>query len=493
MEQKLRNAVSGLPETKLNFENIKASVPQKAGAKRPWLSLAACVLLLIVVGLGSYGCAAEVKAYNDAVQFFDDNGLSTEGLTRGEIKAVYRDITTNSFSYAKTLEVITSSLSAEEIGGYEIPQENPTPEDVENLWNFKNFNGGFLQSDQTGIHYQYHSEYKMDDKHGIEVIDISYMEKYDGETLVWSVPIPISGFWIDSYSVVSDGVIAYGQIETWSSAETDYAWMVKISAEGKLLWTHMLNNGFEDEYIAAVLENADGSYAVISRGDWKYFCLSQYSAEGKETHFQKTEIGNYGIWNAARFGDGYIVQLGSYMTDQYAKIVKVDREGNITESFSYSSEDAYYYITDMIEYDGNIYLSAYAVPVLEDEGENAGGRYEIAAILNYLFDHNIWEISSEELTPMVRDNYTAMLLVCDPNVGTPQEFYSVKGSLGGKLALSDSGNLLWDVESITTTFFSPATSAFTIGGTSYVFRYTFEESGRLVSQEKTGEIMPYHR
>ena len=496
MEQKLRDAASRLPETNLDFETIQGAVPKNNSIKRTWrtsVSLAVCVLLMIVVGLGSYGCAAEAKAYNDAVQFFDDNGLSTEGLTRGEIKAVYRDITTDSFSYAKTLEVIASSLSSQQIEGYEIFQENPTPEDVENLWNYKNFNGGFLQSDQTGIHYQYHSEYKMDDKRGIEVIEKSYMEKYDGETLVWSVPIPISGFWIEGYNVVSDGVIAYGQIETWSSAETDYAWMVKISAEGKLLWTHMLGNGFEDEYIAAVLENADGSYAVISRGDWKYFCLSQYSTEGKQLHFQKTEIGNYGIWNAARFGDGYIVQLGSYMTDEYAKIVKVDREGNITESFSYSSEDAYYYITDMIEYNGNIYLSAYAVPVLADEEENAGGRYEIAAILNYLFDHNIWEISSEELTPMVRDNYTAMLLVCDPNVGTPQEFYSVKGSLGGKLALSDSGNLLWDAESVTTTFYSPATSSFTIGGTSYVFRYTFEESGRLVSQEKTGEITHYRR
>ena len=94
---------------------------------------------------------------------------------------------------------------------------------------------------------------------------------------------------------------------------------------------------------------------------------------------------------------------------------------------------------------------------------------------------------------MVRDNYTAMLLVCDPTRGTPQEFYSVKGSLGGELSLRDSGMLLWDVESITTTFFSPGTSSFTIGGTSYVFRYTFDSVGGLVSQEKTGEVVDYRR
>ena len=72
-------------------------------------------------------------------------------------------------------------------------------------------------------------------------------------------------------------------------------------------------------------------------------------------------------------------------------------------------------------------------------------------------------------------------------------FYSVKGSLGGKLSVSDTGNLLWNVESITSTFFSPATSSFTIGGTSYVFRYTFDTSGLLMSQEKTEEVVNFRK
>lgn len=58
--------------------------------------------------------------------------------------------------------------------------------------------------------------------------------------------------------------------------------MAKIDLDGNLVWKHMLNNGFDDEYIASVLENADGSYAVISRGDLKYFCLSQYTVDGKK-------------------------------------------------------------------------------------------------------------------------------------------------------------------------------------------------------------------
>lgn len=159
------------------------------------------------------------------------------------------------------------------------------------------------------------------------------------------------------------------------------------------------------------------------------------------------------------------------------------------DTFTYEGDDCDYTITDMIEFGDRVYLSAYAVPKQKDKG----GRYEIADILAYLFNNNIWEISSEELTPMVRDNYTAVLLLCDPEGGTPEAFYSVKGSLGGKLAVNDTGELAWDVESIVNTFYSPATNSFTIGGTCQVFCYTFADVGTFLSQEDTGETVPYHR
>ena len=169
--------------------------------------------------------------------------------------------------------------------------------------------------------------------------------------------------------------------------------------------------------------------------------------------------------------------------------MKLSRDGGTLDTFIYEGEDCDYTITDMIEFGGRVYLSAYAVPKQTDRG----GRYEIADILAYLFDNNIWEISSEELTPMVRDNYTAVLLLCDPEGGAPETFYSVKGSLGGKLAINNTGELAWDVESVVDTFFSPATSSFTIGGTCQVFRYTFDEAGTLLRQEDTGETVPYRR
>ena len=475
----------------IDDRHIEEAAPatRKSRSKPIWIkwgTMAACFVLLISACFGTFAVAAEAAEYKAAIQFFNNYGMSTDGLTRGEIKAVYRDITTKSFTYSKTAEVIINSISADNVGGYEIMQDDPTPEDVENLWNYKNYTGGFTGFTQTGVHYKYRSEYIEDETLGFEIHDKSYLEKYNGDELIWSVSV--SDFRIEDCSIVSDGVIAYGRTDAWSSNQKSYAWMAKIDLDGNLVWKKMLNNGFDKEYISAVVENNDGSYAVFSRGDLKYFCLSQYTEDGKETHFHKTEVGNCGIWNAARFEDGYIVQLGR---DENAQIVKVDREGNMTESFSYGDEESYYYITDMIEFNGNIYLSAYAVPRLADENQSEGGRHEIAGVLNYLFDNNIYEISSEELTPLVRDNYTAMLLVCEPHVGEPQEYYTVEGSRGGKLSVSNDGNLLWNVESITDTKYSIATSAFSIMGTSYVFRYTFDNSGMLMSQEKTDEIVNF--
>ena len=176
-----------------------------------------------------------------------------------------------------------------------------------------------------------------------------------------------------------------------------------------------------------------------------------------------------------------------------ASITVSDREGKVI--FMNDASKAVFgdkdYITDIAEFGGKIYLSAYAVPTQS----GFAGRDEIASILNYIYKNHgddIMNISDEELTPIVRDNYTAVLLVCDTESGTPTTFYSVKGSLGGKFAVSD-GKLTWDVETVMTTFYSPATSSFTVGGTCAVFRYTFDISGTIVEQKDTGETVKYRR
>ena len=465
-----------------NHETIKHSATPAKRIEKPshrirWGALAACLALVVIIGSTAFAFVAEAAEYKNAVAFFEENGLSTEGLSRSEVKAVYRDITQKTFSYGKTAEVIQQAIP-----GWEIQQHEPTPEELAALWD-KNV---WMNSiSEKGISYRIDSQYVFDEKRGFEVFEKSILECYQDGKMLWSAEF--KDFYINDYAFTKEGTALWGQSVIFSSS----GWIALVDEEGNIAWQRRLDHGFKHEYVASMLANGDGTWAVISRGDTKYICLSCYDADGKELSFHKTEVGNYGIRNAARLGDGYIIQLWNQFSGDTALLYKMDREGILTDSFSYEEDDFDYYITDMAEFGGHVYLSAYAVPKQQDEG----GRHEIAAILDYIFskEGGGWDISAEELTPIVRDNYTAMLLICDPEGGAPKTFYSVKGSLGGDLSVNTSGQLEWNVESITTTFFSPATSSFSIGGNCAVFCYTFDTEGNLTGQTDTGSSVPYRR
>lgn len=79
--------------------------------------IAAALAVLTALAAGTFVYAAEAKEYKEATMFFSENGLNTAGLSRTEIKAVYRDITTESFTYDKTGNILAvvdnSAISAD--------------------------------------------------------------------------------------------------------------------------------------------------------------------------------------------------------------------------------------------------------------------------------------------------------------------------------------------------------------------------------------------
>ncbi len=94
---------------------------------------------------------------------------------------------------------------------------------------------------------------------------------------------------------------------------------------------------------------------------------------------------------------------------------------------------------------------------------------------------------------MVRDHFSAILIVCDLNSGSPKEFYSVKGSIGDSLSISPQGMLLWDVGSLVSAGYHPYFSAYSISCTCCIFQYTFDASGALLQQKKTDKICGFYR
>ncbi|MBO4790694.1 MAG: hypothetical protein J5592_00280 [Clostridia bacterium] len=462
--------------------------PAKRTRRIVWFAAAACICVA-ALGIGGFAAAAEAKEYREAVAFFEENGLSAEGLSRSEVKAVYRDITENRFTYGKTAEVIMRAVP-----GFEIDQ--PTPENLSSAWQLR----PVIPS--SGYGYSRDSVY-VRDGNGMDYLEKTVLRCFLDGVEIWSADFP--GFVIRGCSRTKNGTAV------WGHNENDFrqGQVALVDESGSILWNEPLDHGFGSETVASVLSDDDGTFAVISRGDYRFLCLARLGADGKEQSFRKTEIGSLvGIRAAARLGDGYIVMLSNSAAGVTSLIWRLDRDGNLTDSFTYEAEDCDYYITDMIEFGGRVCLSAYAVPKQKD----GGGRHEIADILHYLhtektepltpestgdslteFPRVTEFITSEELTSLLRDNYTAVLLLCDAGGGDPHAFYSVKGSLGGKLAVNGEGQLEWETESFVDSTYSPFTSSFTIGGTCRVFRYTFDTSGRVLSQTDTGEMVQYRR
>lgn len=443
--------------------------------------IAACLVLAIVTVTGVVVLAAEAKEYNDAVAFFAENGLPADGLSRSELKAVYRDITQKKFSYGLTAEVIKKAVP-----GWEIEQEEPTPEDLAAIWDWNIYQ---KTPSGSGVSFRVEPQYVLDEKLGFSVMDKCILECYrDGEK-IWTSEF--CDFYVEDAMYSKDRIVVWGFTPTISSNETSYSWLALLDGDGKVLWQKCLSHCSQHESIRSVINNTDGSFAVISEVDYRYLCFSCYGADGEELVFNRTQYEKRVI-NAARLGDGYILQLRDKLSGDAVELYRMDRNGVLTEKLEFEAEDCVYRIIDMAEYEGHFYLSGYSY---QKQNDSVYTRDEISSVLDYVFSEGSekFNITSEELTPLVRSVYTAVLLRFDPEEGSVESFYSVKGSLGEKLSVTDSGQLEWNVESISSTFLSLNTSSFTIGGKCKVFRYTFDASGTLTGETDTGETVGYAR
>ncbi len=443
------------------------------------VAAAACLVLIFGTGAWTYAAAVEYRDYRTAVEFFNENGLSSEGLTRSEIKAVWRDITTNSFNYSKTAEVIKNIIP-----GQKLTIDDTTSDDTEKDRAKETISFGHTVK-YGNNEYTYQT---VCTKPGGVFEKCVVNKKTDGKT-VWQHDIK----YIEPHGIAAVGtnIVVYGV------SPTDYAKalfsVIDENGNEAVSGKYLNSFGFGDEYICSVVDNGDGSFAVISRGDLKHLCMTQFDAKAEKLSCVSTEIGNYGLTDAARLGNWYIVKAINYNRN-IEKFLKLDAKGNVTGEFTLDSDNSFYRITDILGFGSSVYMSGYAVSKPTD-GSKFGGRTEIDPVLEHLYSmpNRGVGITSEELTPIVRAQYTAILFKCDTDSGAPQEFYSADGSLGGDLSIDANGNLVWSVESIASTRYSLTTSSYKIAGTCNVYNYTFDRSGTLVSHAKTDKQTVYRR
>ena len=140
IDKELSELKKDLPE--YNIDNYKSGIYTKYNNKKntrkiyfPKIAFVSIVLIMFIsiIGLSTYAIKVEAQEYQNAVEFFEANELSLNGLTRYEIKEIYKDITTNKFEYKKTGEVIVESIKSK-VPGYSIEIDNVSSNELISVW-----------------------------------------------------------------------------------------------------------------------------------------------------------------------------------------------------------------------------------------------------------------------------------------------------------------------------------------------------------------------
>lgn len=435
--KRIQNVVAEKTGLSLGTSNAHAAAKRGSKSFRRILAAAACVALLLSAGAGVYAYAAAKREYQNALTFFYEQNLSTEGLTKNEIKEVYRDFYSHSFTSDLTTDVLLNSRS-DMVRGFEITGDNAEwdttlPETA-------------LSDYKTPVYYEYENLYTpiegtYDPRTQAydENFDKSVFIKYRNGEKVWEViftDINLNGFYGDPESE-TEPVLLYGIQQTDSEFLSPSAIVVLLDADGNILWKTPQNNGTSD-VIYEALRNPDGSYTTFSRcfianEGSDHICVNKFSKDGTPVFAKVLDIKDRTIEHVALTESGYLVSLSSYIVADFSHVLKLDFDGNLVGDFRYESDDCDFYISDFCELNGAVYLSGYTTPKAPKKVV-AYSRRDIFMLNMELADGVVR--SDAELLSMFRDNFTAVLLVCEPDSGTPKEFYSVAGSLGDEVYIT---------------------------------------------------------
>ena len=469
----------------------KTTVKPSYRPRRPVIVLA--VISVILIAGVSAGCAYESKTYNDAFKYFNEHNISIEGLSRSDIKKVYKDIINGTFSFKKTFEVIENH-----VGGFEIDMSALTPEELKERW-----------KDSTGINYINPSEdvnnvkyvilanVRFDDKHQptIDFNSSSFRKVVDGET-EWEISLDI---FIHGYVETNDGILLYS-----NSSGT----FVKINTYGEILWKKALPE--ETESVLTVVSD-DETYAVFSRrnrfmaesdnGDTIY--VTKYNKDGDRISRVSNAIQStyFNIGQAMKLGDKYVLHFkpaapeyfdfeGTHGTIYFAKF---SEEGKFIGYSSCRDKETNYKIVDMFEYEGKLYISAnsFSSPIIMDFTASELEERKETVDYKYSSSFKLDPYDIYDITPEFRSDYSATLLVLDLSKLEVKEFLSVKGSLAGGLIKNSNGELAWYTNNIYQAYATFSSNSYIFSGTGGVTVYNIDQTGVLKSINNTKYISSF--
>ncbi len=465
-EQILANCASAVPESA--FREVPAK--EKRRRFRPKAAMALAMAALLLVGSGVTVAAAEAMEFKRAEDFFEEYNLSAEGLSRSEIKKVYRDISTERFTYEKTAEVLIGGLE-----GYEIQSGPLTADDLKRLWlvGYTMHSADQQQTGEAGVEYLL--EHLMIENNGdVIAYKDEVVKKLNGEKL-WTVRL--DDFYAQTCRPVGDQVLVAGLADF----NGNFSGISKIriylfNADSSIAWQMDYDSNRSDIRAQYILYTDDAfALFAVSNGElW----IAKIGMDGKLQSQERMAFDSTGepIERVVATQDRYLLLKGT-------NLMQI-KDGAVQSSVRYGNEKERYVITDMVEYNGLIYLSG---TMMSADGHDQTGLYE-----KYQAQFGDAGATPDECLEFFRENHTAVLLICDPTSGEPREFYTVPGASGATLTVG-TDKLYWIAHRYT--------HAQEVGGSlhaAYIttgcfaeleaeaWRYVFSPYGQLIAEGDTG-------
>ena len=371
--------------------------------------------------------------------------------------------------------------------------------------------------------YDLTHEYGPSELVGFDVHCVTHVDKYEGETLLWRRDI--TDYRVEKAWEMSEGVLLWGttdsSLDYYGVPQTH--WLSLLSHDGEVLWSHPMTEWAKLDDLDVTLDNGDGTWTIFGTAGYnreKQLLMKWLSEDGTELRSCCIPLTNIGleveqllgrsvVW-ASRNDEGYLLHLrrSGYGYECASYILQVRPDGTVAQVLSYDGDRNAYTWEDVCLIGGDLWLSGYAVPLESYEEALRSTRTEINHILTdaynrcfgqridlglFTVDLGAKPVTSEWLTPRLQANYTALLLRCDALTGDVLAAYTVPGCLGASLVQDVSGGVLWDVHHFADSFYSPATSSFTIGATMQVYRCGVDGQNGVRWVMDAGEHAQYRR
>ncbi len=443
-------------------------------------AIAACACsILILLSFGCYTIAADAAQYREAVCFFEENDLELEGLSYNEVKAVYKDIIMQTFSYEKTAYVL-NILSVET---YNVELGAKDRDTLRSFW--ENRNSDQLHNTQTKFKYSYDSVPLSS--------STSYSSRYyqyaiychNGETMLWEYRADpnISLYGIEPFG---NGVVAYGKKMNQTSLD-GYAFVFMLDDKGDLIWEYS-DSHFLSVYQAALIDNENiVLFGCQEQDNIHNYTFTKLSADGELLNYNINYESDHYMYlsSAVRVGDGYLVKGNNN------SIVSFDLNGNPIDFLQYYDGDTKYKIVDMFWGDDRLFISAYTFKFKD----TTAAKNALAIELQYNHEYRNAEEppqfdgkTQELFTNAVGEAYTATLLICT-NDGVIKKAYSTSYALPtDALVINNEGNIVWKIHKLdkltplppnysSTGYFADVTD----------FELTFNQDGVMIKKIRTSE------